>query len=51
MKKEWLSIMLCVLIIAGGISLNLQVLWFMLAMFATVKHVVTHERRHTYVSA
>lgn len=46
MKKEWLPIMLCALIIAGGISLNLQVLWFMLAMFATVKYALKLERRN-----
>ncbi len=37
-KKDPISIIYCVLIIFGGITINLQVLWFMLILFYTYKY-------------
>ena len=39
-KGEWISAALCFLFITGGITLNLQVLWFMLVLFITFKYIV-----------
>lgn len=37
-KREPLSIIYCVLILFGGITINIQILWFMLILFYTYKY-------------
>ncbi len=39
-KGELCSLLFCVLILFGGITINIQILWFMLALFATYKYVI-----------
>ena len=38
-KREPCSLLFCILILFGGITINIQILWFMLALFATYKFV------------
>ena len=42
-KKEWMSIALAILFIAGGVLINVQMLWFLLMMFATYKYITSKE--------
>lgn len=43
-KGEWVSVTLCLLFITGGVTLNLQVLWFMLVLFITFKYIVRNNK-------
>ncbi len=42
-KKEWMSIALAIMFIAGGVLINVQMLWFLLIMFATYKYITSKE--------
>lgn len=42
-KKEWMSIALAIMFIAGGVLINVQMLWFLLMMFATYKYITSKE--------
>lgn len=37
-KNDFLSIIYCILMLFGGITINLQILWFMLILFFTYKY-------------
>lgn len=39
-KKDPISIIYCLLILFGGITINLQILWFMLMLFYTYKYTL-----------
>ena len=38
-----MSIALAIMFIAGGVLINVQMLWFLLMMFATYKYITSKE--------
>lgn len=44
-KGEWTSLAICFLYVFGGITLNLQIMWFMLVMFCTYKYVISFDKQ------
>lgn len=44
-KGEPISLLFCVFILFGGISINLQILWFMLVLFVTYKFVIENLKK------